>query len=157
MKNCHKIWQGPFKLIFVPADNARFSGQHPHIIPIIVSVSSNLQPHLSLPQASVIDVVWVFEIKRWFSLFKISNLMGFLDQFCLFFSDLLSLSFSLVVWCFMAVVFLLLIPTIGVDAIVGLDLWFWWFRVVVMGGGDTDNGCCGCVGGWVSFLASGWW
>ena len=54
--------------------------------------------------------------------FKISNLMGFLDHF--FFLDLLSFSFSLVVWCFMAVVFLFLFlfSTIGGDAIVGLSL-----------------------------------
>ena len=43
------------------------------------SCSSNLQPHLCLPQASVTNMVWVFETKLWFSAFEISNLMGFLD------------------------------------------------------------------------------
>ena len=63
----------------------------------------------------------------------------------------------------MVVVFLFLFPTVGGDAIVGLSLWFWWLGVVIIGGGDTDNGCRGCGGGWVasgwvSFIAGGlWW
>ena len=69
----------------------------------------------------------------------------------------------MVMWCFMVVVFLFLFPTVGGDAIMGLSLWFWWLGVVIMGGGDIDNGCRGCGGdwvasGWVGFIAGGlWW
>lgn len=66
--------------------------------------------------------------QAWFSLFEISDLMDFLDQF--FFSDLLSLSLSLVVRCFM-----LCSKTIRIC----FYRWWWWWLADGVGGREERD------------------
>ena len=56
-------------------------------------------------------------------------------------------------WVWLIFIFVFLFPIDGGDADVGLGLWFGcaflWLGVVILGGGDSCNGCCGCF----SFLS----